>query len=396
MATMIALPDGIDLATYHFSAPFGDLAKFAEDIAQANVNREAAAQQLATANARIQTLEEKNRQQGDMLVVAVQREATLTTLLGVPVNGDVVGAVKTLLAENVTLRKRIEDMQPVKPPVVTEPPKPPPVVAPVVSAVKPIITKTELKNVAGFCVTLGRLPPSATVDATARELIVMGRGMGFNCVRFFRNKDEVAADLKRTPDDLRNLYAFAQKQGMVVVADTINRAAYDLNDAELKTYLAGLKTLGTPLYIFDDGNQYREAKNADGKLKYPAGTLERLVKRVRDLQPDMPIMASLTAGAVIKDYEPLFDFTEAQTFGSSANLDTFLDRGFDAYCLDGQASASLDYLRRAHDIILKDNPTAVFWYTASDEKTNWLDMDDKTALIEKTVKALTAQWGVKA
>lgn len=287
------------------------------------------------------------------------------------------------------------------PPVVI-PPAPPvvPVTPPSIPPgehpfeLKPVINRHYMNNVAGFCITLGEDPPSATVDAQAREFILLGKRMGFKCARFYRNKDEVRADVKRTPEDLRNLYAFCLKNDIVPVSDTVDRAALELSDTELKEYLAGLKQLGSPLYIFNDANQYR-GKKKDG-TPYPPMTLENMVKRVRTFQPDMPIMASVTAGAKIEDYRPLFEYVEAQTFGKTTELDSFLDRDFDAFCLDGQASVSLDYLRKAHDIILKDNPAAFWYYTASDEKTDWRNMTDKTALIEKTVKAWNAARLVKA
>lgn len=282
-------------------------------------------------------------------------------------------------------------------PVVTlpkpfEPVPPSPPVVPV-TPLKPIITKTELNYVAGACVTLGFKPPSATVDATARELMKLISSMGFNTVRFFRNKDEVRDDLKRNPEDPRNLYAAAKKLGLTVVADTINRAALDLSDTELSQYLAGLKSLGAALLVFDDANQYVEPKK-DG-TRYPPNTLKDMVARVRQYS-DLPIIASVRANARVEDYKPLFEWVEFQTFGRLTELDDFLRLPADCFVLDGQATVGNDYLRGAHDVIMKYPPNAFFYYSSLDEDTDWRTMPDKVALIEKTVKAWNAARLVKA
>lgn len=379
METTQALPDII----MHIP---GDLAEHVSlsGIVHQRMVQSAVAAALVDANATIKTLQEAAKAKDfayDVLSTdcgaALDENRTLSKL-----NEEQAEQIDTLLL-------RIAKLEGTPLPIVVTPDKPPVVEPPVAGAVKPIITKTELRNVAGYCITLGENAPSAGVDATARNLIVMGEGMGMNCVRFYRNPDEVRADVKRTPDDLRNLYSFSRKHGMVVVADTVDSVVLELNDTELKDYADGIKKLGAVLVVFNDANQFR-GNRKDG-TPYPAGTLEKMVARWRAVS-DLPIMASVTAGAKIEDYKPLFDFVEAQTFGKPAELDQFLDRGFDAYCLDGQASASLDYLRKAHDIILKDNPVAVWWYSAWDEKTLWTSMLDKTPLIEKTMKALTAQW----
>lgn len=288
-------------------------------------------------------------------------------------------------------QKRITELEG-KPPVIV-PPAPPVVPVVPVTPLKPIITKTELNFVAGACITLGFKAPSATMDATARELMRLVSDMGFNTVRFYRNKDEVRDDLKRNPEDPRNLYAAAKKLGLTVVADTINRAALDLSDTEFSQYLAGLKSLGAALLVFDDSNQYRD-KKPDGTF-YPAGTLEKMVARVRQFS-DLPLLASVRANARVQDYKPLFNFVEFQTFGKLTELDDFLRLPADCFVLDGQATVGNDYLRGAHDVILKYPPNAFFHYTALDEDTDWRNMDDKTALIEKTVKAWNAARIVKA
>jgi hypothetical protein len=251
-----------------------------------------------------------------------------------------------------------------------------------------IISRTELRNVRGFCITLGEESPSAEVDAVAVKLIELGASMGYNVVRFYRNKDEVRDDVKRRADDPRHLYAVAHRHGLVVAADTINRAALEFSDADLKAYLAGLETLGAKLLVFDDANQYRE-KRKDGTY-YPANTLEDMVARVRKFS-GLPILASVRANAVIAQYRPLFDFVEFQTFGTAPELDTFLQRPADAFVLDTSATASLAYLNKVHATVLKRQPVATFDYSAWDEKINWLDVPDKVAVIKKRVQAVKAQ-----
>jgi hypothetical protein len=110
------------------------------------------------------------------------------------------------------------------------------------------------------------------------------------------------------------------------------------------------------------------------------------VNRVRKFSK-LPIMASLTGTAVIGQYA-MFDYTEAQTFGRIGELDDFLKRPFDAFCLDAQSSASADYLMKAHDVVLQFAPRFVFYYTALDRKTDWRQMPEKVRIIEGTVKAL--------
>jgi hypothetical protein len=339
----------------------------------AEVQRQAAApviDALNQANATIKTLQD----------AAVERDRAYDVL--VSDTAILMDENRRFSAEIDRLNARIADLQ--KPPVVV-----PPVVE-VKPTSAPVISKTELRNVRGACITLGLEAPSPAIDAAARELMHLIQRMGFNVVRFFRNKDEVRDDLKRPHDDPRNLYAIAKKLNLVVVADTVNRAAEMYSDTELSQYLAGLKSLGAAALVFDDANQYFDAKNPDGSLKFHPTALAAMVGRVRRFS-ELPLIASVRANAAVGEYKPLFDFMEIQGFGNPEELRGFLKLERDAIVLPAEEKNSLDYFRRAHDVILDNPPDAAFWYSAFDEKTNWLEMPDKVALIEKTVQAMKAK-----
>lgn len=362
-------------------------ATHAEALADAKRALENMAEQLMQANETIQQQQSTMQENERIYAEALRRnEGLLKT------NRDQSEMLKTAAAihqekdaEIERLKQRIAELTPAAPPVIVEPKPEEPKPVPVNDA--PIITKTRLENVRGVCVTLGLKAPSPTVDATARELIQLAARMGFNVVRFFRNRDEVRDDLKRSQDDPRNLYAVARKLGLAVVADTINRAGEMYSDTDLSQYLAGLKSMGAAALVFDDANQYTDSKNDDGSLKWQPGFLENMVRRVRE-RSDLPLIASVRANAAVGAYKPLFDFVEFQTFGRLSELDDYLKRPADCFVLDGQQSIGLDYLRGAHDVILKYPPAAAFWYSALDQKTDWREMPDKVALIEKTVQAM--------
>lgn len=352
--------------------------------------------------------DEANQLRAEMTALSSTTD-TIRSLLSLGNGDDLVIAVQALVTENgnlkreratqdneivqlqksiTTLTAQIAELTKPQPPEI-EPPDMPDT-QPIITPTDPVAVKpTEKLSGLGFTITLGLVAPSLEVDTAAGELMRMGAKMGFEWTRFFRNKEELSNDIWRKPDDPRNLYALALQLGLKVAADTIDVIALRLTDSELDKYLDYIETMGAKLLVFNDANQYREAKNADGSPKYPPGTLERLVERVRK-RSKLPLMASLTATAALGAYT-MFDYTEAQCFGRIGELDDFLKRPFDAFCLEGRASASLDYLMKAHDILLQFKPSFAWWYTAFDKQTDWRTMPDKVALIEKTVKALKAQ-----
>lgn len=248
-----------------------------------------------------------------------------------------------------------------------------------------VITKTQITGVAGICIAKDNAPSLAQDDAS-RALITLAASLGFNAWRGFFNLQEVKTHGVLSEDSPKHLPAFGRKLDMAFVADTVNWAAVNLNDADLKIYIAGLIKMGAMAFYFDDANQYREAKNADGSLKYPAGTLEKLVGRIRALAPEIPLIASLTANALIATYKPLFDHVEAQTFGKITELGTFLARDFDVFCLDGRPTVTLDYVTKSADIILRSDVDSFFYYPET--LTGWKSMGAQTAVI----KTLIDRW----
>lgn len=258
--------------------------------------------------------------------------------------------------------------------------KPPVVTLPV--ARKPIITKTEIKDVAGIAIPKGNAP-SASQDQNARLLMLLWSMMGGNAWRGFMNLQEIKAHTTMLDNNVNHLPGFGRRLGLTFIADTLNNHAVNLSDGDLRIALDGLRKMsGTDKFIgyFDDANQYRD------ETKYPKGTLERLVKRIRSIAPDIILVASLTANATINDYknpDTLFDFVEAQTFGKIGELPVFLERSFDVFCLDGRKEISIDYLAKSIDIVGELNPRNIFYYITA--ITDWQNIPDKLPFIKQIV-----------
>jgi hypothetical protein len=260
----------------------------------------------------------------------------------------------------------------------------PPVVLPVVH--KPTITKTELLNVAGVAIPKDNAP-SITQDQNARDMMLIASLMGLNAWRGFFNLQEIVKHAAMSETNTNHLPGFGRRLGLTFIADTMNNHAVNLNDTDLKICLDGLRKMsGTGPFagVFDDANQYRETRNTDGTLKYPAGTLERLVGRIRHFAPDMILIASLTANATIGEYKPLFDFVEAQTFGTIRELPVFLGRFFDVYCLDGRKEISVEYLTQAIEIVASKPPKNLFFYVSA--ITDWKNMASQIPLMRTLVQ----------
>lgn len=246
---------------------------------------------------------------------------------------------------------------------------------------KPIITKTEMRDVAGVAVPKGNAP-SAAQDQNARKMMLMASLMGFNAWRGFFNLSEVKAHAAMLESNLNHLPGYGRRLGLTFFADTLNNPAINYSDPDLKVYMEGLRKMagaGPFIGYFDDANQYLN------ETKYPKGTLERLVGRIRQFAPDIILVASLTAGADIGTYKQpgLFDFVEAQTFGKIGELGGMLGKGFDVYCLDGRKEISIDYLTQAIEIVASKNPRSIFYYVTS--ITDWETMAEKLPLIKQNV-----------
>lgn len=248
---------------------------------------------------------------------------------------------------------------------------------------KPTITKTDMRDVAGVAIPKGNAP-GAVQDQNARDMMLLWAMMGGNAWRGFFNLSEVKAHVVMADSNVNHLPGFGRKLGLTFIADTVNNAALNLSDNDLDAYIAGLLKMGAAAFYFDDANQYREARNADGTPKYPADKLETMVARIRKRAPNTPLIASLTSNAVIanyKDPKTLFDFVEAQTFGKIGELTGMLGKGFDVYCLDGRKEISLDYLTKAVEIIAQHNPKNVFYYVTA--ITDWKGMPNQLPLIKQ-------------
>lgn len=255
---------------------------------------------------------------------------------------------------------------------------------------KPTITKTELLNVAGICVDKDDAPTTAQ-DENARQLILLASMMGFNTWRGFFNLAEVKVHLTYSETNIKHLPGYGRLLGMTFMADTVNSdAIWALSEADFAVYIKGLITMGATAFYFDDANQYRDDRNADGTLKWAEGTLEKRVARVRAYSGAIPLIASLRGNAITAQYKPLFDFVEAQTFGGKiTELDYFLKRKgeFEVFNLDGQKNeVSKTYLEASEEIILRNNPRNIYYYPAT--ATEWKTMADRLP----TIKRIVTRW----
>lgn len=263
--------------------------------------------------------------------------------------------------------------------------KNPPVILPIVR--KPTITETELLNVAGICVKKDDAP-TTTQDENARQLILLASMMGFNVWRGFFNLGEVKAHLTYSETNIKNLPGYGRSLNMVFMADTVNSDAIAaLSEADFKIYIEGLIQMRAAAFYFDDANQYRDDRKADGSLKWPQDTLEKRVARVRKYAPNMPLIASLRGNAITSDYKPLFDHVEAQTFGGKiTELEYFLKRkeDFEVFNLDGQkAEVTLEYLKASEPVVLRNNPKNLFYYPQT--ATEWKTMPLHLPIIKQIV-----------
>jgi hypothetical protein len=386
---------GFGIDNMAFIIPATEAQKRAAEYAQATANLVTAQQDITTRDATITTLT------ADLLAAEDGRDIDrgriasfesmlnqLDDLLKLGTGDHPVQAVMALLTERDNLRKRVRELEasaPV-PPVVVPPVIPPVIEIPTVPEVPP--TSTPELSGTGFTLTTDETP-GLNQDTAAGENMRLGASMGFEWARWYRNAAEVQTDVKRRPDDPRNLFALAQKLHLKIAADTMDVPALQYGDAQLAAYQSSLEDLGVSLWVVNDANQYREMKNPDGSLKYAPGTLERLVERLRK-NSKLPIMASLTASAAIGAYG-MFDVLEAQCFGRIGELDDFLKRPFGAFCFDARESVTLDYLMKAHDVTLQYPPRFAWWYTAWFGRrpiTDWRQMPEKVRIIEGTVKAL--------
>lgn len=309
--------------------------------------------------------------------------------------------VLALRAQVTGLEKALKEATkpPVTVPPVVIPPTPPIIPNPIPT--KPTISKTEITGLAALTIENGDDEPGLDQYALMRKVLTQAADMKFNAGRWFMNAFEVAKHQTLKETDENHLPGFAMALGITYIADTVDSEVWrvlkiesDLKKtseekakatAGLKAYLEGLAKLGAKAFVVNDANQYREMKALDGTLLYPSGTLERIVERIRAITPNMPLIASLTASATIGEY-PMFDFFEAQTFGTPDHVRQFLARPFDIFCLDARRQMSAVDITTRAAIILAAKPKAFFYYT--DRASDWANMPlDKVSAIRRMIEA---------
>jgi hypothetical protein len=309
----------------------------------------------------------------------------------------------TLIAD---LRKQLAEATkpPVTPPVIVPPITPPPT-----KPLGPLISKTEIRNLWALTIENGDDEPDQQQYTLVRSVLTKAAGMKFNAARWFLNAFEVANHDRRSETDINHLPGFARALGIAYIADTVDSEVWRVlaieDDPEktteekaraavgLRAYLVGLVKLGALAFVVNDANTYRTAK-------FPNGTLERIVARIRSITPGIPLIASLTGNAVIANYKIMpgdskevaatkFDFVEAQTFGKLSELKGFFEGGFDVYCLDARTGMSAVDITTRGAVILTARPNAIFYY--ADLASDWLNMSlDKQGALRRVIEGLRA------
>lgn len=286
---------------------------------------------------------------------------------------------RKLIIENTELKERL-----------LQTPKPP---TPPVGDGLLLIRKDSIQN-ANICSIVKDDTPGAKQNEMTRQVLKIAQSVGCNMWTGFFNEFELNLTA------YSGLVAYGHSLGLAFGADTVDAmheiiyrgADDDINDARFKKYIEDLIKLGAVMLIVNDA----DGKNKDGTLRYPAPYLKRMVQRIKtaaSAYPEIPVMASLTAGADPKAYkaEYGFDLVEAQTFGTISELTSFLKRGFDVYCLDAQKSSSVKYLQQARAVLLKEKPKAIRWYAGFDYGgTDWRAMPTQVKEITETSKQLKA------
>lgn len=253
----------------------------------------------------------------------------------------------------------------------------------------PAISKGEISGMAGFTITTGDAEPSESEDIRTRELMSLGGSMGFNTVRWFMNVYQLREAVKMLrADNPLCLPLYARQQHLTPILDTVDRQALHLDDELFAEAMHHIRSLGFAAVCFNDANQYRERKNGFGRLYYPVGTLESLVKRVRIAAPDLVIFASVTATAKAYQYRELFDYVEIQSFGTLNDFKQFQTYSYDWLCLDGRNTAKPRYLTSILNTLLASTDNNFFVYTAYDAAgTDWRN---QPATVKRYTKFLSS------
>lgn len=239
--------------------------------------------------------------------------------------------------------------------------------------INPVITRHELSGVVALTVEKGDNAPSEEQYNTIRNVLVHASTMGFNTWRAFFNFDEVRHHINTSFDDPNHLPQFGCRNGLVFIADTVDAVIPRLNDDEVRQYIQGLEAMGAQAFVVNDADQY------------PVDVLEHMVSRIRAVS-GRPIIASLR-GTADKNAYPMFDFLEAQTFGTFDEFSSFLAQPFDVYVLDAREKMTAESLQERGNMILASRPSAFFYYTAKAD--DWLAMPHEEV---ETIKSIINHW----
>lgn len=283
----------------------------------------------------------------------------------------------TLTAEKIALSGRITLLEKqlaeaTKPPVVVPPVITPPVIPNPIPR-PPTINKTEIIGVAALTIEKGDGDPGVKMYTDVRNVLLKAKGMGFNCWRGFFNIDEVRKTLGLQRSDPNHLPEYGRTLGIDFIADTVDAMMPKLDINGQREYLKGLEAMGAQAVVFNDANQYETLD------------LVEWTDAVRRVLPNMPIIASLTGVANIAKY-PMFDFFEAQTFGNVGELENFIERPFDIFCLDARKAITAEGITtRAAAVLAAGRKVKAFFYYA-DLANDWLAMGlDKQNAIRKMI-----------
>lgn len=267
------------------------------------------------------------------------------------------------LAESVTRERELrEELD--KRPLPTTPPVP------------TKITRTSLPRLAGFTIEKSKSSPSTTLYNQVKTAMRWGQSMGLTHWRGFFNATEVAQHVGLKASTLGNLPDYGRSLGLGFIADTIdNDGIQALDNAAFKAYIEGLIKMGAEGVYINDAD----------RAALPFDRLTSLIARVRAVNAELPIFLSLLGSAKLELYKPIADHIEIQTFGSLAELTTFLKRDV-IMCLDMRKALTAADIKARAEIALKAPPKQFFLY--ADLPTDYDAMpDEEDELVRAWVKA---------
>jgi hypothetical protein len=251
----------------------------------------------------------------------------------------------------------------------------PPVVIPPVTPQK--VTRQALGRWAGFTLEHGKSAPSHTQNAYARLAMDWGKSVGLDMVRLFINPSEARLMSTMTDDNPENIIGYARKIGLRWMADTMDTIASLLKTpTELKAYCDALAKMGCEGFYVNDAD----------RMAIPFEALRLMIARFRAAAPEMPIFVSLLGSANVDQFKTVADYVEIQTFGSLAELSTFLKRGV-IPCLDLRKPMTVTDLKARAEVALRFPPQAFYFY--ADLVTDYQDMPDDE---DATVQGIVAAW----